>query len=208
MVVLGQWPYQHSITLDQLRRQAGAIAYYYVDDDTIISRPKALELERNGYIIDDRYMTVMSEDKYAYIQAYSMQIVAPSPPNDVVEMIDRNMNQSYKDGIDMVSDSGAVLIVNGQDGDLMKDVGAVWNAYLGMWILDSNALRMLREKRREKTDGRIQMRQDKGGILVEIWGDVSEHTNLLMDSGGKYDDEKDIWYIPMSSVHKVMHIVS
>lgn len=205
MVVLGQWPYQHTITLDQMRRQASIITYYFVDEDTIVPRPQALELERNGYIIDDRYMTVMSEEKHVYVQAHSVQIFPPTPTADIIE---ENMNPIFKDMIDDVSNSGALMVINGQDEALMKDIGAVWNSHIGLWIVDSSVLRMLREKRRNKTDGRIQMRQDKGGILVEIWGDVSEHTNLLLESGGKYDDEKDIWYIPMSSVHKVMHIVS
>lgn len=208
MVVLGQWPYQHAITLDQLKRQTGAAAYYLVDLDKIVSHARALDMQGKGYILDDTFLTVMSEDLHQYISSFKEQSFSPEPHSSVQEALQNNKNELYTELIDGVKASAASLVINDQSSDIMQDIGAQWNDYLGIWTIDAIALRMLREKRRSKTDGRIQMRQDKGGLLVEIWGDVTPHISLLKDIGGKYDEDKDIWYIPMSAVHKVLHIVS
>jgi len=208
MVVLGQWPYQHTVTLDQLYRQASARAYYFVDEDRIISRGRALELEQGEYIIDEQFYTVMGENMLSYVSAFAKQDFPPSPHTSVAGIMQHNSNVQYNEIIDRVKNSSAVLIVNDQNTGVMEDVGALWNNALGTWIIDSINLRTLREKRRQKTDGKVYMNQDKGGILVEIYGDVTPHVKLLKDVGGKYDEDKDIWYISMSVVHKVMHIVS
>ena len=208
MVVLGQWPYQHTMTLDQLRRQAGAGAYYFVDEDKIVSRARALELEKTGYILDDIFLTIMSEDMHSYVSAFAKQDFPPSPHTSSVPIIRSNSNTQFNDLMDRVKNSAVALIVNDQNGEVMEDIGALWNNMLGVWIVDGVGLRTLREKRRQKTDGKVQMKQDKGGILVEIFGDVTPHVKLLKDVGGRYDEEKDVWYVPMSVVHKVMHIVS
>lgn len=208
MVVLGQWPYQHTVTLDQLRRQANAGAYYFVDEDRILSRAKALDLEKSGYILDDIYLTVMSEDMQTYVQAFMNQDFPAPIHTSVISMLKTNANPHFAEVMNKVKNSGAVLLVNDQDGEIMDDIGAQWNDALGIWILDGVALRILREKRRQKTDGKIEIRQDKGGVLAEISGDVTPHISLLREVGGKYDEDKNIWFIPMSSVHKVMHITS
>lgn len=208
MVVLGQWPYRHTITLDQLRRQAFAGAYYFVDEDKIIPRGKALELEGLGYILDDVYLTVMSEDMQTYVLAFAKQDFPAPPHPSVEELIKNNANPRYEDIMNKTKESGAVLVVNDQDGEVLEDIGAQWNESIGIWIADGIALRLLREKRRQKTTGRIEIRQDKGGVLAEISGDVTPHLQLLKEVGGRYDEDRDIWFIPMSSVHKVMHITS
>lgn len=208
MVVLGQWPYQHTITLDQLRHQAGAAAYYFVDEDKIVSRTQALKLESSGYILNDTYLTVMSENMNTYVSAFSNQIFPPSPHSSVIPHLKSNANPEFIDNMNKIQNSAAVLVVNEQSKEVMEDIGGQWNSSLGVWVIDGTALRLLREKRRQKTDGRISIMQNKGGVYVEVWGDVTPHVQLLKDVGGRYDEEKDIWNVPMSSVHKIMHIVS
>lgn len=208
MVVLGQWPYQHTITLDQLRRQAGAGAYYFVDEDRIVSRGRALELEKLGFIIDDPLLTIMSETMQSYVSAFANQDFPPPVQTSVAPLIRTNTNQQFSNMMDRVKNSAAALIVNDQNGEVMEDIGAAWNSMLGVWIVDSVALRTLREKRRQKTDGRVEIRQDKGGVFVEVYGDVTPHVDILKNVGGKYDEDKDVWYVPMSAAHKIMHIAS
>ena len=208
MVVLGQWPYQHTITLDQLRRQSNVSIYYLIDEDRTIPHSHAIHYQKQGYILDDEYLTVRSETMNSYLSAFLKQSFPPAIHMSVSDLLSKNENEKYREILDKMSNSGAILLVNDQDRDIMKDLGAEWNSSLSLWILDAITLRTLREKRRQKTNGKVEMRQDKGGVLVEIYGDVTPHTNLLREVGGKYDEDKDIWYIQMSLVHKIMHILS
>lgn len=207
MVVLGQWPYQHTISFNQLREQAGAVAYYFVDEDRCISRARAAELQTDGFIMDDKYLTVMGEDIHTHVSAYSNQDFPPPIHPSVIAFMRNNDNPLFREMIDRVKNSSAVLVVNDQNKDIMEDIGASYNSTIGFWIIDSVALRILREKRKSKTDGKVQMKQEKDGIsFVEVTGDVTPHVKLLKEVGGRYDEDKDVWYVPIGSIHKIMHI--
>lgn len=206
MVVLGQWPYQHTITLDQLRTQAKAAAYYFVDKDAIISKKDAYDLRNKRCIVDDVYLTVMSEELYTYVSSFEKQDFPPTPPAAIAQIIEQNKNPAFAESINSVKDSAAVLLVNGRNKAIMEDVGALWNDAFGMWVMDAIHLKLLREKRREKHSGKVTMVQH-GEELVEISGDVTPHVKLLKEVGGTYKEEMDVWFVPISSIHKIYHII-
>jgi hypothetical protein len=202
MVVIGSWPYQHSITLDVMHRQNNVCMIYYVDMDRIVSRDECNTLIQDGYILDMKYYTLMSEKLHIYVQSYSKQDFPPEIPDEVQYVC------SYEEEIDRVKNSSPILLVNDQDTNVMEDIGAVYNTSIGVWIVDALALKTLRDKKRQKTSGKIQMRQDRCGSLVEITGDVTQHVSLIREIGGTYDEANDIWYVPISSVNKIMHILN
>lgn len=208
MVVLGSWPYSHTLTLDQMRRQTKVVMYYFVDSDKIISADEASHLRQKGHLVDEELLTVMSEELAASLVPYSEQNFPPPIPSLISSERRKNANPSLTEKIQRVQNSSAVLLVNEQSSELMEDMGAIWNNELSLWIMDGISLRNLREKKRQRTDGKVRMKQDRGGVLVEISGDVTPHVQLLQDAGGKYDDEKDVWFVPIKSIHKIVHIVS
>lgn len=208
MVVLGQWPYQHTITLDQLRMQAKAAAYYFVDKDMIVPKKDALELQKKGYILDDKYLTIMSEEISNYVLSFEKQDFPPTPTSSITSLIEKNKNPAFEMDINRVKESAAALIVNNRNKEIMVDVGALWNNSLGVWILDAIHLKLLRQKRKEKHAGKVKMIQHGEGLMVEISGDVTPHVKLLKEVGGTYNEEMDVWFVPMSSIHKIYHIIS
>lgn len=206
MVVLGQWPYEHVITLNALHRTTGNIMYYYVDEDRIIDQREADTLVADGFVLDDVLYTIMSSDINSYVGSYRDQVRAPPVHPDLVELYDAGRDPVLTELITKVQISGAVLIVNDQAKDIMLDVGADWNQYIGMWILDANHLKLLRERRREKYKGKVEIVQARDGLFIEVRGDVSLHVNLLQSVGGTYDQQKDVWYVPTNKADRIMHI--
>lgn len=206
MVVLGQWPYEHTISLAALHRSTGNVMYYFADEDRIIDQNEVDTLVSEGYISDIILYTVMGSEINSYVSTYRNQIRAPPVHPSVIDTYETNKDPMLMDLIRKVQESGSVLIVNDQGGDIMKDVGAEWNPYMNMWILDALHLKLLREKRREKYKGKVEIVKARDGLFIEIRGDVSPHVNLLQSVGGTYDQQKDVWYVPTSKMDRIMHI--
>lgn len=212
MVVLGSWPYQHTITLDQMKRQMGVCTYYHVDLDTMIPADKVKSLIDRGFVLDEEMMTVMSESMNRYVSFYKAQaspVPIPTPRDlgskeDVSKLMEANMNKSFSPFL-IKTKNGSLLYVQGQDRNVMDDIGALYNTHLGVWVIDIVALKMLREKRREATHGKIRC-EPYFDTQYKIMGDVSKHVNLLKEIGGKYDDKSDIWYISIGVLDKIAHI--
>lgn len=207
MVVLGSWPYHHTLTLDQISRQLGAKCYYFVDDDKIVSGTQADRLEQQGYIVDDTLFTIMSEDMNSYMHNFKGQVFPPIIPDRLQKILAANENKQLTSTMDRVKSSALVLIVNGQDKDVMDDIGATWNTSLSTWVLDITSLKQLRERKKKAHNGKI-MCEPYFDTMVKIWGDVSKHTTVLKEAGGRYDEAEDVWYVHLNNVDKVSHILS
>lgn len=207
MVVLGQWPYHHSITLDQMKKCTGVCMYYWVDEDMIVPYDKVLDLQKKGYIVEDKFFTVMSTSIKEHIDMYSEQNFMPIEQS-LIKKISDNNNQEYISLIEKVKSSALVMIVNNQSTDIMEDIGAIWNSSLGVWVISATALKILREKRKQKHGSKITMKQERGGVLIEIRGDVTAHVDLLESVKGKYNETYDVWHVPISAYDKIKHICS
>jgi len=175
---------------------------YFVDDDRIISIDEGKQLINEGYIIDMKYHTIMSDTLNKYVLSYANQDFPPAVP-DTVDIL-----PVYDVEIDKIKNSSAVLIVNDQESSVMEDIGSVYNESLGIWIVDAIALKTLRERKKQKTNGKIHMKSDRCGTLAEIYGDVTQYVSLIKEIGGTYDEDKDIWYVPIASVNKILHIIN
>jgi len=206
MGIIGQWPLQHVITLDQMKRQSNIVCYYFVDEDRIISHEREMELEKDGYIPDHDNLTIMSETMKSYISSFEKQSISPIISPALQRIIVSNVNPRILTESVKIQNSSAVLILRDQDKGVMEDIGAIWNSSLSMYTINIECLKTLREKKRQRSNGKIQIVQDRGGIIVEVHGDVSKHVPLLKEIGGKYDENRDIWIVPMSVAHKILHL--
>lgn len=208
MVVLGQWPYQHTKTLNLFHVQRGIHEIYFADEDRIISYANALEMVGDDYTIDEELYTLMSTDLAMHMKIYNQQIFPAVMPPHVVPIYRKNINPVYQRHMEKVQGSAAALLVNGQSREIMEDIGAVWNEELDAWIVDMIQLKLLREKKKESMEGKIYgtpYLNDR----VKIWGDITKHVQLLKDAGAVPDDKDEgIWYVKMSNYHMISRILS
>lgn len=208
MVIIGQWPYQHTLTLLQLRSQAKAGTYYFVDQDRIVSHKEGMSLRDRGYIVSDDTLIITGEEMHQYISLYNEQSFPPPIHPDVIPLIKEHTPEWIMEATSDIRDRAPALLINDQDERVMEDIGALWNDQLGTWIIDILHLKVLRDKRRMKYSGKIEMMQHPDGILVEIRGDVTPHINLLKEVGGSYNEDRDVWFVPMSAIDRISHIHS
>lgn len=207
MVVLGQWPYQHTLTLEKFNtEQIGVMLFYFVDEDQIVSKDQCNELEDEGYVVDHEMYTIMSEELNVYVSAYKEQLFPPSVPEHLASLIDENTSKKFKKSIKDLQDSSVVLVVNGQSSEVMKDIGAEWNQYLGTWIVSKEHMQQLRQKRREDTKGKVYY-EVYADAYLKVWGDLSQHIKLLRDIGATHKEDENVWIVKMSSVDKIAHIL-
>jgi hypothetical protein len=89
----------------------------------------------------------------------------------------------------------------------MEDIGASYNQSLNVWVIDGVALRLLREKRRSATGGKIVCKPYLDS-KIQINGDVSSHVDLLKSVGAKYDEQTDAWYVDIAVIDKIQHIIT
>lgn len=207
MVVLGSWPYAHTSTLDMMKRQMKISSYYFVDEDRIVTSVEATNLASSGYLLDDTYMTIMSEDMYLYLTPYREQIFPPPIPQEVQTRIKENSLPAFTKLNAKVQNSAPVLLVNGQDKEVMEDVGAVWNTHLGVWILDVIALKTLRERKKKLTPGKVYT-EPYLDSQVKIYGDLTKHVSLLKNAGATYNEADDVWYLALSSLDRISSILN
>ncbi len=216
MVVLGIWPYQHVLTLRLIASQGRAVPIYFVDEDRIIPLTEAQGLANQGFILDETYSTLMSPRMDTLVAPYREQTFPPPMPASIRTLLQSHeasypkdsKGQSILKNIEEIAEHAPVAIVGDQTSDLMKDLGAAYAPNLGLWLLDAIHLKELRDKRREKYDGKVHMKQHPGGSLVEIYGDVTPHIQRLKDARGIYDEERDVWLIPMSTINQIYDILS
>lgn len=210
MVILGQWPYQHTETLDKMRSDGLSIFYYNVDKDKIISENEAIKISgttvtstgESSYIRDEIYLTVMSEDMHNHILFYLKQNFPPSIHPD----LRMKPNAEFVKIMNKVKNSSALMVVNNQGKDVMEDIGAMWNSSLGLYIIHEQHLKALRCEKRKAHGGKIQV-ADLFGSSLKIWGDTTPHIDLLMNAGAKFDEKSDSWIISMSSIDKISSIL-
>jgi len=206
MVVLGQWPFAHTITLEQTLRDTGIHMIYFVDQDRIVSYEYAKSMTDDsgisGYYLDEKYFTLMGAIIDVYIGTYREQIIPP-PIHPSIKL----KKSPFAKEISQVSDSAAILLVNNQSNELMEGIGAHWNHGLGFWIVDHAQLAILKSEKNQ-FEGKI-LTQKYLCNQIKVWGDVSKHIPLFRDIGGK-QDEKDpsVWYIAISKFGKIQHLVS
>src|SRR3989304_730238 len=83
MVVVGIWPYQHTLTLRLIASQGRTIPIYFVDEDKIMPLADAQRLVDQGYKLDETYLTLMSQEMDTLLIPYREQSFPPPMPNSV-----------------------------------------------------------------------------------------------------------------------------
>jgi hypothetical protein len=197
MVVLGTYPYEHTITLEALHRNTGKLYIYYVDNNKIV---EPSELPTDGITIDGEYYIAYGEEKGRMIEAYKSQIIAPPQPEGI-----GRLPPKLQKHVDDISESSLCLIVNGQSSDIMEGIGGTWNNNLGTWIVDAEHLHMIRDARRRKFDGKIH-KQAHVDNTFKIWGDLSSHVEKLKAVNAIYNKEDDSWIVKSSVIHNLAHL--
>lgn len=197
MPVLGSWPYSHTITLDTLYKNTGKKYIYYVDIDKIVDQS---EIPTNGTTIDGEYYIAYGEEIGRTIESYRTQIIPPPQPSEP-----SRISEKYQKDIESVMDSSLCLIVNGQSSDIMEGIGATWNNNIGVWIVDSEHLKMIRDKRRRKFDGKVH-KQAHVDNTFKIYGDLSSHIEKLKSVKAIYNDDDDSWIVKSSVIHELAHL--
>jgi hypothetical protein len=195
MVVIGQYPYQHTVTLELLHSCTGELRYYDVDSDRIRKREDIGE----DMVIDSKYYIAYSKKTECMIDAYRQQIVPPPCPT--------NIKTKYDEEIKKVTDSAICLIVNDQSSELMEGIGASWNHHLGTWIVDSNHIKAIRDRRVKKHDGKVYKSPYVDGCF-KVYGDVGKHIDKLQSIGAVYNEENDIWIVKAKDMYKIAYIWS
>lgn len=198
MVVLGSWPYIHTVTLDSLYRNTGERYLYYVDQDKIV---REKDLPSNGITIDGIYHIAYGEEIGRTIDAYKSQIIPPPEPQG------RKLPGHYEEDMDKIRESGLCLIVNGQNSAVMEGIGASWNQSLGTWICDAEHLSLIRDRRKRKFDGKVH-KAAHVDMTYKIWGDLSAHVEKLKAINAIYNEEEDFWVVKTSQLGKIAHIFS
>jgi hypothetical protein len=214
MVVLGQWPFTHTRTLEKMFTDTGVHMVYYVDDDRIIPITEARkmvgelgDISMSQYHLDEQYFTLMGEILFMYMRLYMDQIIPP-PIHESVSVSRITEQQSIYDAHMLkVQDSAAVLLVGNQSVDLMKGIGCIWNHEIGIWIVDSAQVALLR-KQNTHHEGKV-FSAKYFSSQIKIWGDTSKHIPLFRELGAIQDkDDQSVWYLKMSQMGKVSHIIT
>lgn len=197
MVVLGSWPFQHTITLDTLMKSTGEKFIYNVDNDKIVRYTDLSE----DLIVDNVYHIAYSKDMSGIIDPYRAQIIPPPEPQG------RRLPSQYEKEIEKVKESSLCLIINNPSSSLMEDIGAVWNHSLGTWIVDSEHMSTIRDRRRKKFDGKIY-KAPHVDMTYKVWGDLTPHIEKLKSINAVYNEEDNVWIVKMSVLGKIAHIFS
>lgn len=194
MVVIGQYPYQHTITLENLHRSIGKCYIYYVDDDKIY---EVKDLPPN-ITVDHEHYIAYGEQTGNAIEAYYSQIIPP--PSPVIRT-------KYDKEIEKVQDAALCLVINNQSSSIMENIGATWNNHLGTWIVAAEHLQTLRDRRRRKHDGKVY-KVPYVDSTFKIYGDLTPHIEKLKAINAIYNEENDEWIVKASDLHKIASIWS
>lgn len=198
MVVIGSWPYIHTLTLDSLLRSTGEKYIYYVDEDKIV---REKDIPTTGITIDNLYHIAYGEKIGRLIESYKSQLIAPPEPEG------RRLPEYYEKDMEKVKETSICLIVNGQSSSMMEGIGAVWNRSLGTWICDSEHLSLIRDRRKRKYDGKVH-KQPYVDMTYKVWGDLSAHVDKLKNIGAIYNEDEDFWIVKTSAIGRIAHIFS
>jgi len=193
MVVIGQYPYQHTVTLELLHRSTGDLRFYDVDNDRICKKEEI----GDDMVVDSKYYIAYTKKTECMIDAYRQQIIPPPCPPTI--------RSRYDEEIKKVTDSSICLIVNDQSSELMEGIGASWNHHLGTWIVDANHIKAIRDKRVKKYDGKVHKQPYVDGCF-KVYGDLGKHIEKLQSIGAVYNEENDIWVVKAKDMPKIAHI--
>lgn len=195
MVVIGTYPYQHSITLDLLCKSTGEKYLYYVDEDKIV---KESDLPKESISIDNVYHIAYGEDVGRTIDAYRSQLIPIPEPKD------RKMNTQYEEDMKKLKQS-SICLINNMCKDTMVGIGGVWNQSLACWIVDAEHLSLLKDRRMKKYDGKVY-KAPYIDTTYKVWGDLSQHVEKLKSIGAIYNEEEDFWVVKLSMMGKIASI--
>ena len=198
MVVIGQWPYQHTVTLSYLKTQLKQHCIYFVDEDKIITYERAKILEDKEYILDDEHFTLMSKNVDEYMYKYKAQIIPPSIPDQAQHLMNKNTPKIYQENMESVMGSAAVLIVNNQSSNVMKSLGATWNPSIGTWICSVDDLKSAQKIAVVSSDKPV-IERPTADMLLPISGNVSDHTSFLQEMGGVFNAKVKKWFVPYTT---------
>lgn len=201
MVLLGSWPYNHTVSLRKLHRDTGVTYIYLADEDKIVHRDDV----GADYTIDDDLHVAFKEETRQYMHRYQHQLFPPDIPDDIAKVMDHD--ELVDELREKVQDHGALVVVNGQSSDIMECIGARWNDDLGLWVVSDTHLHTIKEAKRERYDGRV-LYEPFLDTEIKVWGDTNPHVDLLQKHGGRYRPDEDAWYVPLSSFDRIAHIFS
>jgi hypothetical protein len=194
MVVIGSYPYQHTLTLEQLYNNTGSKYIYYVDIDKIV---RLEEIPTVGITIDSLYHIAYGEDVGRTIDCYRSQNIPPPMPENI-----SRPSEKYQKDIDAVIDAAICLVVNDNTSTIMEGTGAIWNPHLCTWILDAEHLHMLRDKRKRKFDGKVH-KVSHVDNTYKVYGDLSSHIHRLKGIDAIYNEDDDTWIVKTSKIHLI-----
>lgn len=206
MVVLGQWPYMHSITLYMLNKISKQHLFYYVDEDNLISKARADKLTQQDHICDTEFWIVSSSKIHKeFIEPYMSQIIPPEIPPHLHKLIQSNLNPKYEILQDEVKSKSPMCIVSENSKDLMEEIGCLWNNDLGVWLCDSEKIRNLKQIKINSSNDRIQY-DITIDHMIKIYGNVTPHLSLLKSLKAKFNEKEKAYYIPFDYYDKISHI--
>lgn len=207
MVLLGQWPFQHSMTHDRENKVRSKPIYYYVDNDQIIDSNLVAKLPPSEYVIDNTYWIVVSRDIYNnYIEQYMEQILPPIIPEHLNALMLKNTNKEYLKHINAVKDHAALAIIGKNNTTLLEELGAIWNNQLGVWILNPAVLKDsgLMIAGDSKKDISIDITCDG---MVQVSGNINPYVSYLTELGGTYNDKEKAFYLPIDKYDEVSQLL-
>lgn len=204
MVVYGQWPYAHTVTLLKFKDEGIGCFYYNVDNNTIINEEDAEQLIESGWTKDDINLIIASNDLYHRISFQTPQLFPPEIPLEIEKLVNAGTPTHIKQAMEEVSNV-APAIIRCQSSQVMKDIGFKYNPHIGVWIGHGETLQGLREKKRQLVSDKIEHRFYMGN-RHQIYGDTTMFTEELKDAGAIYNDKDEVWYIDICNLGKISHI--
>lgn len=208
MVVIGCWPYVHTLTLSMLNRVSGKALFYLVDEDTLISEQTVEKYNTDLYVVDREYWIVSSKQLYkSHIEPYLEQVMPPEVPTHISELITKHINPSYTKHMDGVVAKSLLCMVDNNSKSLMDDIGAQWNSSIGVMICDGEKIRAIKQAKSHATSSKVEytiMFDDR----IKLYGNVSPHVELLKSLGATHNDKEGAYYLDMDKYDKVAHLIS
>lgn len=201
MVFLGQWPFQHTITIDKLFVDTNVKMAYYIDKDKIISEAEINSLVSKGYVYIDKFHIISSSEMSDYIAKLIPQYIPPEVPKDKVALINSNANVGYEKIIGKIKKSAALVLVGNNDSTIMTDIGASWNDHFSTWILDINHLKILKENHKKNNSSNITVQNHLGGNVL-ISGDTSTLVDVLNEVGATLQNN-GTWIVSSKKYHLI-----
>ena len=200
MVLIGSWPYQHTMTLTLLS-QSGQDMYYLVDQNKIVFL--TANYQNTLYVVDSEYRIISSKDIYdRYIAPYREQNVAPTIPSEIQSLIDSKITPTISNNMQSLSQAPILMIVDGK-GDNLHDIGATWNNMLNIWTISNSDFEQSRQSKKLTPKGRLHISYSNLG-QYKVTGDLESHLPHLRTWNAQFSVDKSYCYVDKKYYHLLL----